>query len=143
MIIKLITIFCEESVKKQCQSTPVMEDVSKALNDNQREYYLFLCLEVPNDKVKLAVVECLNKIHLSELETDEIGHLVRMLGSYKNLGAGKTELVLAHIFWILTKLANEKDEEPGKIFRSKYAELAIADGLDMYIYIYILILTID
>lgn len=118
-------------MKKANASYTIMEDVSKALNENQRESYLFECLEVPNDDVKLSVVECLNKVPMNELETDEIGHLVRMLGSYKNLGAGRTEEVLAKIFWILIKLAKAREEEPGKIFRSKYAELAISECLDM------------
>lgn len=37
------------------------------------------------------------KIILQQWEAEEIGHLVNMLGNYKNLGAGKTEEV--HLFY--------------------------------------------
>ena len=113
-IISLIELFCEEAVKSTnpCRST--YEEVSKALNDAKREQALFKSLEMPNDGVKLAVVSCLNRVPLSEFDIDEIGQMVRLLGTYKNIGAGKTELVLAKIFWILTKLAKDREFDSGK-----------------------------
>jgi hypothetical protein len=87
---------------------------------------------VPNDDVKLAVVACLNNVPLSEFDTEEIGTIIRLLGSYKNIGAGKTEYVLAKIFWILTKLTKEK-EDSGKNFRIKFGEKAITEALDILI----------
>ena len=35
--------------------------------------------------------------------------LVTLIGSYKNLGAGKTERVLSHIMMILTKIVSTHD----------------------------------
>ena len=35
--------------------------------------------------------------------------LVTLIGSYKNLGAGKTETVLSHIMMILTKIVSTRD----------------------------------
>ena len=92
-IIKLITFFCEEGEKST--AAPVFQEVSLSLNENQRETALFNCLEVPNDDVKLAVVGCLNHVPLSEFDTEEIATIIQMLASYKNIGAGKTEFVLA------------------------------------------------
>jgi hypothetical protein len=46
--------------------------MSQFLNDNGRETGLFNCLEIPNDDVKLAVVECLNNVPLSEFDNEEI-----------------------------------------------------------------------
>jgi len=54
-----------------------------------------------------------------------------LLGSYKNIGAGKTELVLSKIFWILTKLTNDKLESISTTFRTKYGDKAIHEALDM------------
>ena len=103
------------------------------MNDANREAALFNCLEVPNDDVKLAVVECLNNVPLSEFDTEEISTLIRLLGSYKNIGAGKTEYVLAKIFWILIKLTRDKESESGKNFRMKFGEKAITEALDILI----------
>jgi hypothetical protein len=50
----------------------IFKDVSGRLNDCNREAALFECLEVPNDEVKLAVVECLNNVPLEEFDNDEI-----------------------------------------------------------------------
>jgi len=59
--------------------------------------------------------------------------LIRLLGSYKNIGAGKTEYVLAKIFWILIKLTRDKESESGKNFRMKFGERAITEALDILI----------
>lgn len=88
---------------------------------------------MPNDEVKLAVVACLNNVPLAEFDTEEIGTIIRLLSSYKNIGAGQTELVLAKIFWILTKLTKAKEEDSGKNFRIKFGERAITEALDILI----------
>lgn len=130
-IIQLINFFCEEAEADGTSS--IFEDVTKELNRANREQALFNCLEVPNDEVKLAVVECLNNVPLSEFDNEEIATIIRLLGSYKNIGAGKTEYVLAKIFWILTKLTKEKEENSGKEFRFKYGEKAIRDAMEILI----------
>ena len=104
-IVKLINFFCEEAEKPN--ALPIYEEVSQSLNDVSREAALFNCLEVPNDEVRLAVVECLNSVPLDEFDNEEIGTILRIVGQCKNIGAGKTELVLSKIFWILTKLVRE------------------------------------
>lgn len=43
---------------------------------------------MPSDEVKLAVVESLLAVDISEWDLSEMSHLVNMLSSYKNLGAG-------------------------------------------------------
>lgn len=94
---------------------------------------MFFCLEVPNDEVKLAVVECLNNVPLSEFDTEEIATITRLLGTYKNIGAGKTEFVLSKIFWILIKLTVENEADAGKNFRRKFGERAVGEALDILI----------
>lgn len=70
---------------------------------------------------------------LSEFDTEEIATIIRLLGSYKNIGAGKTEYVLAKIFWILMKLTKDKESDSGKNFRMKFGEKAISEALDILI----------
>lgn len=107
--------------------------MSQSLNEASREAALFNCLEVPNDDVKLAVVECLNNVPLSEFDTEEIATIIRLLGSYKNIGAGKTEYLIAKIFWIMMKLTKDKESDSGNNFRIKFGEKAITEALDILI----------
>ena len=53
------------------------------------------------------------------------------MGSYKNIGAGKTELVLSQIFFMLIKFTIETEEDSGKSFRLKFGEKAINEALDI------------
>ena len=129
-IIRLITFFTEKSnIDKTGQN--IWTQISKSLNQNRREAYLFNCLDVPSDEVKLKVVRCLLVIKNDEWDTDEVGHLVTMLGSYKNLGAGNTEEVLASIFIILSKLASDQHQKIGREFASLFSENAITNCFDM------------
>ena len=58
-IIRLITFFTEKSnIDKTGQN--IWTQISKSLNQNRREAYLFNCLDVPSDEVKLKVVRCLH-----------------------------------------------------------------------------------
>lgn len=128
-IISLIQFFSSKAiddtapadVRQNCVS------ISQTLNANNREEYLFNCLEIPNDSVKIAVVLCLDKIPISEIDIEETGHIVRVLGSYKNLGVGRTEEVLSQIFLLLAKMV--EDNEKGEDFRSKFGEMVITECL--------------
>ena len=71
-------------------------------------------------------MRCLDVVRHTEIDTEETGQLVRLLGSYKNLGAGDTEIVLSNIFIILAKLAKYKPD-----FREKFGELTISECTDI------------
>ena len=43
-------------------------EISDSLNENNREAALFNCLIIPDDDVRLAVVECLFVVPLKEFE---------------------------------------------------------------------------
>ena len=130
-IISLFNLFCEYSETAPSASKRLFEDVSLSLNDNGRETGLFNCLEVPNDEVKLAVVECLNNVPLSEFDNEELAHLLKQLSCNKNIGAGKTEVVLSKLLWILTKLVREREEDAGKNFRLKFGERAVNEVIEI------------
>lgn len=126
-IIQVIQFFCGQAAKGEDTNLGnLCSDISNAMNRNKREDYLFTCLEVPSDNIKLAVVKCLDKIPLDEIDLEEFGHVVRVLGSYKNLGVGKTEEVLAYIFLLLTKITRNEGSQ-GEDFRSKLGEMVIVE----------------
>lgn len=92
-IIKLITFISKYAllpghIQDKCQY------FAAHLNDIERENALFACLQIPNDDVKLAIAKCLDEVSISQIEVDELSFFTRLLSSYKNLGAGKTEEVL-------------------------------------------------
>lgn len=127
-IIKLIQFFSiKGNDEKQSEIKEICHSISKTLNANHREDLLFNCLEIPNDSVKLAVVQCLDKVPVDEIDIEETGHIVRILGSYKNLGVGRTEEVLSQIFLLLSKILENKDK--GKDFRNKFGEMVITECL--------------
>ena len=47
----------------------------------------------------------------------------------QNIGAGKTEIVLSYIFWILTKMILDRSSNAGRVFRSKFGMSAINQSL--------------
>jgi len=76
----------------------LFDEISYNLNNNNREQALFNCLIIPDDDVRLAVVECLFVVPLDEFEQDEINSITKVLSLCTNIGAGRTELVLSVIY---------------------------------------------
>lgn len=107
------------------------EGVCEVLNGNSREDALFNCLEIQNDNVRLEVVKCLFNVPLKDFDIDEIAQLIKMMGT-QNIGAGNTEIVLSYIYWILTKFVGDRDQDAGKIFRSKFGIPAINQGITIF-----------
>jgi hypothetical protein len=82
----------------------VNEELDSSLAGHDREKSLFNCLDIPRDNVKLAVVKCLFSVALKQFSDEEIQALVNIIKDMKrNIGAGDTETVLSHIFWIFCK----------------------------------------
>jgi hypothetical protein len=67
-----MSFFCEEAVNNDDNDGSVFELVSRALNESSRETALFNCIEVPNDDLKLSVVECLYNVSLAEFDSEEL-----------------------------------------------------------------------
>jgi hypothetical protein len=72
--------------------------LAKLLLEDFAAINLFNCLVVPDDDVRLAVVQCLYVVALEEFDLEEIGHITKILGECPNIGAGRTELVLSVIY---------------------------------------------
>lgn len=67
---------------------------------------MFLCLQVPNDDLRLEVVKCLFNIPLNEFDVDEIAEIVNII-KITNIGVGNTEIIISYIFWIITNLLKD------------------------------------
>lgn len=85
-IIKLIRYFCSEAEGNKGNS--LFDATSASLNSNRRETALFNCLEIPDDAVRLAVVECLLVVPLDEYDMDEINRVIKVISGCNNIGAG-------------------------------------------------------
>ncbi|KRX00764.1 hypothetical protein PPERSA_03024 [Pseudocohnilembus persalinus] len=99
-IIKIIKYFSLKAVDKNLEN---IQKVSQLLNDSGRESYLFNCLMVPSDKVRLQIVSCLMAVEINQWDSQEISQILQICTQYKNLGAGETEKVLSNIFMIVAR----------------------------------------
>lgn len=80
--------------------------VAQRLNEAGREMALFRCIDIPDDDVKLTVVNCLFYVPISQIDAEEIDQLLKLMQP-QNIGAGKTELVLSVIFNILSNMISD------------------------------------
>ena len=109
------------------------ESVCSRLNAAERERALFYCLEIPNDDVRLACVECLYYVPIEEIDAEEIDSLLKLM-SPQNIGAGKTELVLSVIFNILSNLISDnsqKTSDTTTLFKTKFSYTAISLAINI------------
>jgi hypothetical protein len=115
-IIRLIEYFCSEAEANS--GNDLFDTTSASLNENRREAALFNCLTIPDDNVRLVVTKCLLVVPLDEYDMEEIRIIVNVIFGCNNIGAGKTEVVISVIFWILTKMvqANPNEVESSRIF---------------------------
>ena len=127
-VVDFIAYYCKAAVTTD---SPVAMRVSKQMNDNDREEHLFNCILCPSDKVKLAVVNCLYHVPLSQLDEDETSKLVNMLNEQTNISAGETEKVIAMSFDLLSKMVLDDTVPNCEQFRLKQAEHAIRAALDI------------
>jgi hypothetical protein len=95
------------------------------LNNNDREKYLFQCFIIPNDEVKLSLVNCILQVPLKELVIEEINYLMKDISESKNIGAGKAEEIISTIFLIFINLVQDQENTASKNFRIKYGREAI------------------
>ena len=63
-------------------------------------------------------MECISHVHLSQLSTEEIGLLIKLLSDTNNLSAGDMEQVISMVVAQLQKTCVD-DGEPGETFRKK------------------------
>eukprot|EP00919_Chromeraceae_sp_WS-2016_P021919 GHVR01052015.1.p1 GENE.GHVR01052015.1~~GHVR01052015.1.p1 ORF type:complete len:1359 (+),score=328.89 GHVR01052015.1:1236-5312(+) len=125
-IVRLITFFSERG-----SDDPTCKSVNEALNAEGREAKLFRLLVVPSDPVKQAVMDCMKTVDTSELDGEELGHLLKLLGTQVNIGAGETERVLASVVELLATLIDSDGSQAHYIFRTEHGEAAVETVMDV------------
>lgn len=86
---------------------------------------MFKCFEIPDDEVRLSLVNCILQVPLSELDIEEINYLMNAIREAKNIGAGKAEEIISTIFMIFINLVKDQVNSASKSFRIKYGGSAI------------------
>ena len=84
-----------------------------------REKYLFNCLPIKNDQVKIAAIRCLNETPLDQFDTQELSKLLEIVRSSEDIAAGETEIVLSEAFNLLSRLVLFENSLAIREFRVK------------------------
>lgn len=98
-IVKLIEYF-GRNTKNESHLSNECKSFCKELNDQKKDSILCSCLVVPNEKVKIAILESLYSMDCSHFNTDEIGALFRQLYDV-SLSGEYIEKIISTIFLIL------------------------------------------
>ena len=81
-------------------------------------------MEINDDDVRLACVGCLYVVPMEELNPADLGKIVNLLKKATSVDEGKTELVLASLFQILSNFIfeaqNEESVELSLYFQNTY-----------------------
>eukprot|EP00916_Digyalum_oweni_P012096 GHVL01019987.1.p1 GENE.GHVL01019987.1~~GHVL01019987.1.p1 ORF type:complete len:1734 (-),score=284.62 GHVL01019987.1:446-5647(-) len=105
--------------------------ISDILNNNNRDLILFALLEIPSDAIKRSVMECLQKVDTEQLDTAEIGLLIKEIAETKSIGAGDTEKVLSLAIHQLQRLVHASNVRSGRIWREDHAGATISEILEV------------
>jgi len=98
-IVKLIEFF-GRNTKNESNLTQECKSFCKELQEQNKNYILCSCLVVPNEKVKMAIVESLYSMDCSQLKSEEIISLSKQLYDV-SLSGEHIEKILSTIFIIL------------------------------------------
>ena len=96
-VIAIIKVY---SIRANAGDSEAM-DLSNKLDAAGREQVLFSALEVPDDDLKVTVMECLLEVPISNLQAQEVTNIVSIAADCDNLTVGRTEEILGHVFNIL------------------------------------------
>jgi hypothetical protein len=81
---------------------------------------LFKAFEVPDDDLKVVVMECLLEVPVSNLQAEEVQNIVQIIANCDNLTVGSTEVIIGSAFQILRKMVLDDGDE-GVHFRRFHA----------------------
>ena len=104
---KIIELLAHFSLHGSLDTTPTFDECSRELYELKRNDALFRAMEINDDEVRLAVVSCLYVVPMEELKRSDIGKIVNLLKKATSVDEGKTELVLATLFQILSNFIFE------------------------------------
>ena len=95
-------------------------DTCNKLDAAGREQVLFKAFEVPDDDLKVVVMECLLEVPVSNLQAEEVQNIVQIIANCDNLTVGSTEVIIGNAFQILRKMVLDDGDE-GVHFRRFHA----------------------
>ena len=130
-IVNFIELICKEAESTSNRIHKYFKDVSDVLNENGRENYLFKCFVIPDDEVRLSLVNCILQVPQKQLDYQEISNLMKTISESKNIGAGKAEEIFSTIFLILINLVTDTEQPAFKNFRIKDGSNAIFHWLEI------------
>jgi len=115
------------------EKSKICDAVSKAMDGAQRERLLFRLLKVNSDGVRDAVMACLAKVDSSELDSEEVGFLIQLLDSTKDLTA--EDALLCKVIDQLTTFANESTGSggAGAALKADHAEHSIESVMNILV----------
>lgn len=94
----------------------ICDIVSKELDEQERDRKLFNCLEIDNDDLRLAIVDILNSLPISQYNNVDVQALWSKVDNQQNVRTGKIELILGTIYIILSKIVADQSTELGANF---------------------------
>ena len=100
----------------QHEHNKLFANVARALDRGGREEALLKALFMPDDRIRLAVVNALYVVPLHEFSSEEIGELCSTMQAQRSIVAGQTEMVLATIMQVFTRFVQcdvELEEKVG------------------------------
>ena len=115
-VVAVVKAYC---VRANNGDADAMECCNK-LDAAGREQALFAALEVPDDELKVLVMQCLLEVPVSNLQAEEVQNIVNIIANCDNLTVGRTEEIIGYTFTILKKLVLDDGEE-GAQFRRFHA----------------------
>lgn len=104
--------------------------VNEAMDMNKREDVLLSLLQVNSFSVKLAVMRCIRKVPLHQLDKEEMSRIIKLISDTRNMAAGKTEEVLQLVLEVLGGLASDSGQS-GNVFREVFAEATISEAVQL------------
>mmetsp|Transcript_7849 Transcript_7849/g.18297 ORF Transcript_7849/g.18297 Transcript_7849/m.18297 type:complete len:1939 (+) Transcript_7849:104-5920(+) len=118
-IVRLVEYFTAEAkTDLSCQ------EVSSTMNTAGREKLLFKLLQVPSERLKRAVMTCVNKMPMMELSSEEVAYLIDLLRNSKDVTS--EESLLEKVIQQLKILAVENSGRgAGAYLRNEHAARAV------------------
>ena len=100
------------------ESNKLYDKCSQKLDEIGREEALFVVLSINNDKIRLAIMNCILNVPLDELDENEILNIFNTLKYCQNIEEGENELVISTVYMIFTKfvLSNHNEVKSSFIF---------------------------
>jgi hypothetical protein len=121
-VVAIVKVYCVRANEGDADAM----DCCNKLDAAGREEQLFSALEVPDDDLKVLVMECLLEVPISNLQAEEVQNIVNIVANCDNLSVGRTEEILGHTFSIMRRLVLDDGEQGAHYRRFQGATIHMA-----------------